>query len=125
MRIFKGSWFVHFAQKEKISDRRLEDIVNALDQGRFDADLGGGVFKQRLARSSSGKSGGFRLIICFRKGDLTFFVYAYPKSSTDNISPSDLKNYKKLAKFLLSLNTEQLERMIENGVFQEIERQQP
>ncbi|MDL2226647.1 type II toxin-antitoxin system RelE/ParE family toxin [Deltaproteobacteria bacterium OttesenSCG-928-M10] len=120
MRIFKGNWFSHFAKKEKISDNALKIISKDLDQGQFDADLGGGVFKQRLARPGGGKSGGYRLIICFRKGELAFFIYAYPKSSLANITATDLKNYKKLAKHLLSMTAEQLEMLIESGDFQEI-----
>lgn len=122
MRVFKGNWFSHFAKKEKISDPALKRISKALDEGQFDANLGGGVFKQRLARPGGGKSGGYRLIIFFRKGELTFFIYAYPKSSLANISSSDLKNYKKLASHLLSMTTKQLEMMIESGDFQEIKR---
>ncbi|MDR1657809.1 MAG: type II toxin-antitoxin system RelE/ParE family toxin [Deltaproteobacteria bacterium] len=51
-----------------LSDNVLKNISKALDQGQFDADLSGDVFKQRLARSGGGKSGGYRLIICFHRG---------------------------------------------------------
>jgi hypothetical protein len=120
MRIFKGSWFKHFAKKEKISDKALKNVSNLLERGQFDADLGGGVFKQRLARPGGGKSSGYRLIIFFRKGDRTFFIYAYPKSSLDNITGEELKDYKKLAKHFLHLTDEQLDIMIGDEMFQEI-----
>lgn len=120
MRIFKANWFTHFAKKEKITDKALREIVQLLDQGQFDADLGGGVFKQRLARPGSGKSGGYRLIIFFRKGERIFFIYAYPKSSLANITGEELKDYKKLAKHFLHLTDKQLDIMIKNGTLQEI-----
>ncbi|MCY3994976.1 MAG: type II toxin-antitoxin system RelE/ParE family toxin, partial [Rhodobacter sp.] len=36
----------------------------------IDADLGGGVIKQRIARRGGGRSGGFRTILLFRRGEL-------------------------------------------------------
>jgi len=53
-----------------------QDAALVVD-GRFDADLGGGVFKQRVARAGGGKSGGFRTLIAFRVGASCFFVYGF------------------------------------------------
>ncbi len=58
MRIFKTSWFSRFADKEHLIDGILKKAVTQLEAGQFDADLGGGVYKQRLARAGQGKSGG-------------------------------------------------------------------
>jgi hypothetical protein len=73
MRIFKNGWFSRFAEREAISDEELKAAVADIENGRFDADLGGGVYKQRLARSGGGKSGGYRVIVFFKKNDKTFF----------------------------------------------------
>ena len=56
MRIFKNTWFTRFAGREGITDVELTEVVNRLEAGqaanrRFDADLGGGVYKMRVARS--------------------------------------------------------------------------
>ena len=72
MRIFKNKWFVKFAKKEGISDEKLLWAVGEVDKGSVDADSGGGVIKQRIARPQEGKSGGYRTIILFRKGDRAF-----------------------------------------------------
>jgi hypothetical protein len=58
VRIFKNAWFLRFARKEGIGDDELRDIVDELEAGQVDADLGGDVYKQRLARPGEGKSGG-------------------------------------------------------------------
>lgn len=50
MRIFKNQWIVKFAKKHKISDSELLEAVERADNGLIDADLGGGVIKQRIAR---------------------------------------------------------------------------
>ena len=62
-RIFKTRWFERFARKEKIRNAVLLDAVARAEKGQLDADLGGGVIKQRVARPGQGKSGGYRTII--------------------------------------------------------------
>jgi hypothetical protein len=54
MRIFENHWFTRFAAKEGIADGELKDMVNQLEAGQADADLGGGVFKIRIARPGLG-----------------------------------------------------------------------
>lgn len=66
MRVFKNEWFDKFALREKITDAVLCDAVARADSGLIDADLGGGLLKQRVARPGAGKSGGYRTLLYFR-----------------------------------------------------------
>ena len=50
MRIFMTRWFRRFARKEHLADEMLLDAVRRAERGQIDADLGGGVIKQRVAR---------------------------------------------------------------------------
>ncbi|KYC36279.1 hypothetical protein WA1_41880 [Scytonema hofmannii PCC 7110] len=84
MRIFKNAWFERFARKERLTDEALYAAVTRASKGLVDADLGGGIIKQRIARQGQGKSGGYRSIIIFRSGDKAFFVYGFSKSDLDN-----------------------------------------
>jgi hypothetical protein len=120
VRVFKNSWFSRFAEKEAISDEELRAIVDQLEQGQADADLGGHVYKQRIARSGEGKSGGYRIIVFFRSGDKTFFQYGFSKSKRDNISGKKLRNYKIVAKAYLAMTEEQLKAALKAGEFIEI-----
>jgi hypothetical protein len=43
-------------------DEELKSMVNQLEVGQADTDLGSGVYKVRIARPGAGKSGGHRLI---------------------------------------------------------------
>ena len=55
--------------------------INPLPQRYLTTEPGlGGVIKQRLAREGQGKSGGFRSIVLFRRGEKAFFVYGFAKS---------------------------------------------
>ena len=120
MRIFKNQWFARFAEKEGISDEELKVVVNSFEQGRFDADLGGGVYKQRIARPGGGKSGGYRAIVFFKSGERTFFVYGFAKSDRDNINDKQLKDFKTTAKSVLSYTDQQLATLIKTDWFKEI-----
>ena len=57
MRVFKTKPFARFANREGIAEKELCEAVRRAESGLIDADLGGGVIKQRLAREGQGKSG--------------------------------------------------------------------
>ena len=52
MRVFKTKAFSRFANHDEISDEELCLAVLRAETGLIDADLGGGVIKQRLAREA-------------------------------------------------------------------------
>jgi len=55
LRIFKTKHFSRFARRERISDAALREAVDRAERGPTDADLGGGVIKQRVARPGQGR----------------------------------------------------------------------
>jgi hypothetical protein len=120
MRIFKNKWFSRFAEKEAMSDEELKAIVPLLETGQANTNLGGGVFKQRVARPGEGKSGGYRLIIFFRSREWTFFEYGFAKADRENITPEQLKKFKNMAKDLLPLTDKQMDMLVAKGVYKEI-----
>jgi len=87
VRIFKSRWFQRFARKEGIADAVLREAVARAEKGQIDADLGGEVIKQRIARPGQGKSKGYRTIILFRRGAKAFFVYGFAKSQRGEHRP--------------------------------------
>ncbi len=122
LRVFKNAWFGRFARKENILAQVLWDAVDHADQGLVDADLGGGVIKQRIARPGESKSKGYRSIVLYRKGDRAFFVYGFPKSGLGNIRDDEQEQFKKAAKSILALSDEQVRQLIENGQFEEVKK---
>lgn len=120
MKIFLNAWFVRFAKKESISLEALQDAVERANHGQIDADLGGGVIKQRIARAGAGKSSGYRSIVLFRKHQRAFFVFGFAKSDLGNIRADEELQFKKMAKYVLALTEEQLGSLIENGQFEEV-----
>ena len=120
MRIFKNEWFYHFSRRERISDSTLKDAIARAERGLIDADLGGGVIKQRIARVGQGKSGGYRSIIFFRKGDRALFVYGFAKSDRANVHPNEVAEFKKIAKGFFALTDKQIESLLLEEEFTEI-----
>lgn len=113
VRIFKTKWFSRFAKQEGIDDAKLVEVVRNLENGLVDADYGGGMIKQRIARDSEGKSGGYRGIIAFKSETRSIFVFAFPKSKKENLTKTEVKEYKKAAAIYLKMTDAQLELAIE------------
>lgn len=109
MVVFQTKPFARFARKERIGISELCAAASDMVAGKFDADLGGGVLKQRVARVGSGKSGGFRVVVLFRAGSHVFFAYGFAKSSRSSISSSELTAFRKLAGRLLGLTGLEIE----------------
>lgn len=108
MSVYVTKEFRRFARKAGLADAKLLEAAHDLVAGRYDADLGGGVFKQRVAREGGGKSGGFRTIILFRIGSHSFFAHGFAKSDKANVSAKELKALKRLADVLLGFSDEQI-----------------
>lgn len=120
VKVFRNAWFERFARKQRITDRALLDAVDRAERGLIDADLGGGVIKQRVARQGQGKSGGFRAIILYRAAERAFFVYGFVKSGLANIDSSEEAMFRKAATHVLGLSNTQLADLIAKGQFSEV-----
>jgi hypothetical protein len=66
VQVFKARLFAKFARRERIPDASLFEAIERARHGPVDADLGGGVIKQRVARQGPGRSGGYRTLIAYR-----------------------------------------------------------
>jgi hypothetical protein len=121
VRIFKIPWFARFAAREGITDSELKAVVSgALETGRTEASLGGGVYKARLARPGGGKSGGYRVIVFFKSGFRTFFAYGFEKSARANIGQGELRAFKKESRIDLELTEAEIEARIAGGTLAEV-----
>lgn len=112
--------FARFARKAGLASEALRAAAVEVAAGEHDADLGGGVFKQRVARRGGGKSGGFRTIILFRVGGHSFFAHGFAKNEKANVSVKELKALKQLAAVYLGLSEDEVGTAVAAGELIEV-----
>ncbi len=121
MRIFKTKLFARFARRERISDGALCEAVSRVEKGLVDADLGGGVIKQRIARQGQGRSGGYRVLLAFRDKERTIFVYGFAKSDRDNINDQELTVVREVSASWLAADAKMLGLALAQGLLIEVQ----
>lgn len=120
MGFYKVKSFDRFARRHRLLDKQLVGVAGDLLKGRVDADLGGGVYKQRVGKAGAGKSGGFRVILVHRAGRHVFFVLGFEKSDRGNVSLWELKALKRQATVLSGLSDQQISQAVAAGALVEV-----
>lgn len=112
-RAFKTAWFAKHARKARINDTELCSALREIQAGQCD-DLGGGVFKKRLANNN------YRSIIVSKSRDLWIYEYLFAKKDRDHIDDKELAAFRKLSSAYAALTHEQLAQLCSNGDLREI-----
>jgi hypothetical protein len=120
LRVFVTRVFARFARKERLHEHRLCEAIRRAERGAVDADLGGHIIKQRVARPGGGRSGGTRTVIAYRGTQRSVFLYGFAKSERDNIDDRELADLKKLAKLYLNYNEAQIGRALADAELTEL-----
>ena len=122
MKIYKNKVFSKWALKAGLIDKMLVTAVVEMEGGLVDAELGGHIFKKRVAIGGRGKSSGVRTLLAYKINNKAFFIYGFEKSARTNITNDELKALKLYAKILLKFNDKELKQAVENGVLIEVEK---
>lgn len=120
MRVFKTKSFCRWADRAGVADINLLGCVTEMESGLIHADLGGHLFKRRVALPGSGKRGGARTILASRFGGVCFFLFGFEKNERDNASPRELALYRRLAAELLGLSDAQIAAALAGEVLTEV-----
>ncbi len=112
--------FAKWAKKQDIPDNELSSALIEVENGIYEANLGGHIIKKRIRFQGRGKSGSGRTIICHKDADRAFFVHGFAKNEKSNLSSKELQAFKALAKILLSLSNDELQIAIRNRDFIEV-----
>lgn len=120
MKVFKYRSFHQWAKAEGLDDKVLEKAIEEIERGLFEANLGGGLYKKRIARKGQGKRGSYRTLIAVKVGERAIFMYGFSKSARENITDKEKEIYKNIAKHYLNATTEQLNKLIKLGELIEV-----
>jgi len=78
------------SRHEGILEQSLREAIDRAERGLIDADLGGGLIKQRVASPGKGRSGGYRTIVAYRAQNRAIFFLGFAKSEKDNLKEDEL-----------------------------------
>lgn len=120
MTIYKTRWFARWVRRQGLADTALCQAVHEMSEGLFEANLGGNLFKKRIARPGQGKRGGFRTIVATNLKGRWFFVYGFAKNERDNVEQEEEAALKELAARLLRMSPQVLAKAIEVGEVTEV-----
>jgi hypothetical protein len=109
VQVYKLKAFARFQRREGITDKMLGKAVADAERGLVDADLGGGLIKQRAARPGQGKSGGYRTIVAYRRGERAVFLFGFAKSERANLDDDELAAWRRIGRSYLALDDELLD----------------
>ena len=119
-RSLKTRLFSRWLKKADITEKLLFDAVDEMKRGLIDADLGGGVYKKRIAQPGRGKSGSARTLLASNRQERWVFMFGFEKNERANVSEKELEALKMLAADLLGLTDEQVGQALEDGVVLEV-----
>ena len=113
-------------RKERLPDailcRAARDVVAGV-LGAGEADLGGGLFKKRLARPGSGKSGGYRVIVAYRppRTERVLFTYAFAKNAAATVTQQGQEALTKAAAAFLAADDRHISALLASDDVREVE----
>jgi len=112
--------FSKWAADQGVSIGDLANALEEVEQGAFEASLGGKIIKKRIRFAGQGKSKSGRTIICFQQDKMAVFIHGFAKNEKSNLSAKELDALKEFAKMLFSYSAADIQKSIETGVLIEV-----
>ena len=119
-RVFKIRTFARWARKV-LSDALLCQAAVEIEQGLFEADLGGGVCKKRVPVPGKGKSGSTRTLVAKKHKGAIFFLAGREKNEPGaDFSDKEVDAAKIIAKGLEGAGAKKLDELVAAEILKEI-----
>lgn len=118
--ILKTRRFSRWMRKTQLDDAMLREAVKEMETGLVDADLGGNIFKKRIALPGRGKRGSVRTLIATKKADRWIFMFGFEKNERENITQAELAAIQGLARDYLEFSDSVLRAVIATGQLEEV-----
>ena len=119
-RILKTRTFNRWLRKTLLTDAALLKAIDEMEQGLVDADLGGNIYKKRVALPGRGKSGSTRTLIATNRQNRWFFMFGFEKNDKENITQAELAYLQEVSQIFLGYSSDELQLAIAKGEFLEV-----
>lgn len=120
IRVFKIKTFARWAKKI-LSDEQLCAAAQEIQQGQYEADLGAGLCKKRIAVSGRGKSGGVRTLVAKRGAHGLFFIAGRQKNDPgSDFTQANVAQVQIVAEALKRASVCELDSLLNEGLLKEI-----
>lgn len=120
-RALKTRVFCRWMRKTELDDRLLLQAIDEMEHGLVDADLGGNVYKKRVALPGSGKRGSTRMLITTNRATRWIFLNGFEKTERDNITQNELAVWKMIAQDLLECSDMHLATLMADRELEELD----
>lgn len=119
-RVFKTKTFDRWARKV-VDDTTLCTAAREIEAGLYEADLGGGLCKKRIATAGRGKRGSIRTLVAIRSIHAIYFLVGREKSASGtDFSDTEVVVAKSVAKGFERMDEATLGRLAATGAIKEI-----
>jgi hypothetical protein len=119
-RVFKLKTFARWAKKI-LSDEQLCAAAQEILNGQYEADLGAGLCKKRIAVTGQGKSGATRTLVAKEGVNGMFFIAGRQKSDPGtDFSDANVGQAQVIGEAFQKATATQLKALVEAGVLKEI-----
>jgi hypothetical protein len=119
-RVFKLKTFTRWAKKI-LSDEQLCAAAVEIQRGMYEADLGAGLCKKRIALPGQGKSGATRTLVAKEGMHGLFFIAGRQKSDPGtDFSDANVAQAQLIGEALQKASAKKLDMLVEEGVLKEI-----
>ena len=107
-RILKTRTFNRWLRKTLLTDTALLKAIDEMEQGLVDADLGGNIYKKRVALPGRGKRGSTRTLIATNRESRWIFMFGFEKNDRENITQAELAYLQKAAQVFIGYSDAEL-----------------
>ncbi len=119
-RVFKLKTFARWAKKV-LTDEQLCVAADEIMKGQYEADLGQGLCKKRIAVNGQGKRGATRTLVAKEGPHGVFFMAGRQKSDPGtDFSDANVEQAQLLGQALQNASNTKLDALVEEGVLKEI-----
>jgi len=119
-RVFKTKTFDRWARKV-VSDLLLCQAASEIERGLFEADLGDGLCKKRVAVPGMGKSGATRTLVAKKHKEAIFFLAGREKSQpAADFSDKEVEASKIIASGLQAADAQKLDELLTAEILKKI-----